>query len=68
VTSAVRGGFGVTFISRSSVENDLAAKTLEEARVADLELDREILLVRASGRSETRAARAFVEFAASRLP
>jgi DNA-binding transcriptional LysR family regulator len=68
VTSAVRAGFGVTFISRSSVEKDLAAGTLEEARVADLELDREILLVRASGRSETRAARAFFEFAASRLP
>jgi len=68
VTSAVRGGYGVTFISRSSVENDLAAGTLEEARVAGLELEREILLVRAAGRSETRAARAFVEFAAGRLP
>ena len=38
VTSAVRGGYGVTFISRSSVENDLAAGTLVEARVAGLEL------------------------------
>ena len=34
VTSAVRGGYGVTFISRSSVENDLAAGTLVEARFA----------------------------------
>jgi DNA-binding transcriptional LysR family regulator len=68
VTSAVRGGYGVTFISRSSVENDLAAGTLAEARVDGLELEREILLVRAAGRSETRAARAFVEFAEGRLP
>ena len=67
VTSAVRGGYGVTFISRSSVENDLAAGTLVEARVAGLELEREIYLVRAAGRAETRAARAFVEFASERL-
>ena len=68
VTSAVRGGYGVTFISRSSVENDLAAGTLTEARVQGLELEREILLVRAAGRSETRVARSFVEFAQGRLP
>jgi DNA-binding transcriptional LysR family regulator len=68
VASAVRGGYGVTFISRSSVENDLEAGTLAEARVVGLELEREILLVRAAGRSETRAARAFLEFAAGRLP
>ena len=67
VTSAVRGGYGITFISRSSVENDLAAGTLVEARVEGLELEREILLVRAAGRSETRAAKAFVEFARERL-
>jgi DNA-binding transcriptional LysR family regulator len=67
VTSAVRGGYGVTFISRSAVENDLAAGTLVEARVAGLELEREIHVVRAAGRSETRAARAFVEFARDRL-
>jgi DNA-binding transcriptional LysR family regulator len=68
VTSAVRGGYGVTFISRSSVENDLAAGTLVEARVEGLRLEREILLVRAAGRSETRAAKAFVDFARERLP
>jgi DNA-binding transcriptional LysR family regulator len=68
VTSAVRGGYGVTFISRSSVENDLAAGTLVEARVAGLELEREILLVRAAGRAETRAARAFLDFAHGQLP
>jgi DNA-binding transcriptional LysR family regulator len=68
VTSAVRGGYGVTFISRSSIESDLTAGTLVEARVKGLELRREIFLVRASGRAETRAARAFVEFARERLP
>jgi DNA-binding transcriptional LysR family regulator len=67
VTSAVRGGYGVTFISRSSVEDDLNAGILAEARVAGLELEREIHLVRAAGRSETRAARAFLEFARERL-
>ncbi len=66
-TSAVRAGYGVTFISRSSIESDLAAGTLAEARVEGLELEREIYLVRAAGRSETRAARAFVEFARERL-
>jgi DNA-binding transcriptional LysR family regulator len=67
VATAVRAGFGVTFISRSSVENDLAVGTLVEARVEDLELERDILLVRAAGRSESRAARAFLDFAATRL-
>jgi DNA-binding transcriptional LysR family regulator len=67
VTSAVRGGYGVTFISRASVESDLAAGTLAEARVEGLELQREIFLVRASGRAETRSARAFVEFARGRF-
>ena len=68
VTSAVRGGHGVTFISRLSIENDLAAGTLSEATVVGLELEREVLLVRAAGRSETRAAREFLEFARNRLP
>jgi DNA-binding transcriptional LysR family regulator len=63
----VRGGYGVTFISHSSIENDLAAGTLVEARVGGLELEREIHLVRAAGRSETRAARAFLEFARPQL-
>jgi len=68
VASAVRGGYGVTFISRSSIENDLAAGTLEEARVDGLELEREIYLVRAAGRSESRASRTFLEFARPQLP
>jgi DNA-binding transcriptional LysR family regulator len=67
VTSAVRAGYGVTFISRSSIEADLRAGTLAEARVEGLSLEREVFLVRASGRSETRAAREFVEFARRRL-
>jgi DNA-binding transcriptional LysR family regulator len=67
VTHAVRGGFGVTFISRMSVENDLAAGTLVEARVEGLQLEREIYLVRATGRSETRSARAFLDFAREHL-
>jgi DNA-binding transcriptional LysR family regulator len=67
VTSAVRAGYGVTFISRSAVEPDLAAGTLVEARVKGLDPQREISLVRATGRAETRAARAFVDFARARL-
>jgi DNA-binding transcriptional LysR family regulator len=68
VRSAVTGGHGVTFISRTGIESDLAAGTIATARVRGLDPVREIFLVRASGRSETRAAHAFVEFARSRLP
>lgn len=67
VTSAVRAGFGVTFISRTSVASDLATGALSAARVEGLELEREIYLVRASGRAETRSAHAFVEFARGRV-
>jgi DNA-binding transcriptional LysR family regulator len=67
VLSAVRAGHGVTFISRRSVEADLAAGTLAEARVEGLELERDVFVVRATGRVETRASRAFLEFAADRL-
>ena len=59
--SAVRAGHGVTFISRRSVEADLAAGTLVEARVEGLELERDVFVVRASGRADTRAARAFLD-------
>ncbi|MEJ7793257.1 MAG: selenium metabolism-associated LysR family transcriptional regulator [Gaiellaceae bacterium] len=68
VRSAVQGGYGVTFISRSAVESDLAAGTLVAARVVGLDAKREISLVRASGRTSTRAAEAFVDFARERLP
>jgi DNA-binding transcriptional LysR family regulator len=65
--SAVIGGFGVTFISRSAIEADLAAGTVATARVEGLEPSREISLVRSTGRAETRVAQAFVEYARSRL-
>src|SRR5919204_439940 len=68
VRSAVESGHGVTFISRSAIENDVAAGTIAEARVRGLEPVREISLVRAVGRHETRVAHAFVEFARALLP
>jgi DNA-binding transcriptional LysR family regulator len=67
VRSAVRAGYGMAFISRSAIESDLAAGTVAEARVEGLEPAREISLVRASGRTTTRAAQAFVDFARERL-
>ncbi|HYX76690.1 MAG TPA: selenium metabolism-associated LysR family transcriptional regulator [Gaiellaceae bacterium] len=67
VKSAAAAGFGVTFISRSGVEAELAAGTLAAARVKGLEPAREISLVRPAGRSPTRAAEAFVEFARGKL-
>jgi DNA-binding transcriptional LysR family regulator len=67
VVSAVRGGYGVAFISRTAIEDDLEGGRLSEARLVGLEAEREIWLVRAAGRSETRAAREFVEFARGRL-
>ncbi len=63
VKSAVEAGHGVTFISRTAVEPELAAGTLAAARVRGLEPSREISLVRAAGRVSTRVADAFVEFA-----
>ena len=65
--SAVVAGFGVTFISRSAIEADLAAGTVAKARVEGLEPSREISLVRSVGRAETRVAQAFVDYARSRL-
>lgn len=67
VRSAVQAGYGVTFISRSAVEPELAAGTLTAARVEELDAKREISLARAAGRTATRAADAFVEFAGGRL-
>jgi DNA-binding transcriptional LysR family regulator len=68
VRSAVAAGQGVTFISRTAVESDLAAGAMATARVRGLDPVREIFLARASGRSETRVVHAFVEFARGRLP
>jgi len=68
VRSAVLAGHGVTFISRLAIEADLAAGTIATARVRGLDPVREIFLARASGRSETRAARAFLAYARENLP
>ena len=67
VRIAVRAGFGVSFISRTSVEADLAEGAIAEARVEGLEPAREISLVRATGRRPTRVAETFVAFARERL-
>jgi len=68
VRSAVLAGHGIAFISRLAIDADLQAGRVATARVQGLDPVREILLARASGRSETRAARAFVAFARERLP
>jgi DNA-binding transcriptional LysR family regulator len=68
VKSAVAAGYGITFISRTAIEAELAAGTLATARVEGLEPAREISLVRATGRAPTRAAQAFVDFARERVP
>ena len=67
VRSAVQAGYGVAFISHSAVESELAAGTLTSAKVEGLDAKREISLVRAAGRTATRAADAFVEFARAEL-
>jgi DNA-binding transcriptional LysR family regulator len=68
VRSAVLAGHGIAFISRLAVDADLDEGRVATARVRGLDPVREIFLARASGRSETRAARAFVSFAQERLP
>ena len=65
--AAVLAGFGATFISKIAIEGDLAAGTLEIARVQGLEPAREVQLARATGRAETRVAQEFVSFARERL-
>jgi DNA-binding transcriptional LysR family regulator len=68
VRSAVVAGHGIAFISRLAIEADLGAGRIAIARVRGLDPVREIFLARASGRSETRAARAFTSFAREHLP
>ena len=67
VRRAVEAGYGVTFISRTAVESELASGQLEEARVEGLEATREISLASATGRARTRVAETFVAFARERL-
>jgi DNA-binding transcriptional LysR family regulator len=68
VRSAVVAGHGIAFISRLAIEADLDAGRIATARVRGLDPVREIFLARATGRSETRAARAFISFAQEHLP
>src|SRR5436305_2481115 len=65
--AAVLGGFGATFISRIAIEGDLAAGTLAVTRVEGLQPARDVQLVRATGRAETRVAQEFVAYARGRL-
>ena len=67
VRSAVLAGYGMTFISRASVEQELASGTLAEVTVEGMDVRREISLARAAGRSASRPADAFVAFARARL-
>jgi DNA-binding transcriptional LysR family regulator len=68
VKAAVAAGHGVTFISRNSMEPELAARSLAFARVKGLDPSREISLVRPTGRTPSRVADAFVGFAREKLP
>jgi DNA-binding transcriptional LysR family regulator len=65
--AAVVSGHGITFISRAAVDADVAAGTIAIARVDGLDPSREISLVRAAGRAESRVAQAFLDFARTRL-
>jgi DNA-binding transcriptional LysR family regulator len=67
VRHAVEAGYGVTFISRTAIESELAAGTLAEAQLAGLDATREISLASASGRARSRVAEAFVAFAGDRV-
>ena len=66
VRSAVLAGYGVTFISRTAVETELAAGTLAEARVGGMDGRREISIAVGTGRVQARVAQAFVAFARER--
>ncbi len=66
VKSAVAAGYGVSFISRTAIEGELAAGTLAEARVEGLEPRRQLYAVRVAGRSPSRAAEAFLDLVRAR--
>jgi DNA-binding transcriptional LysR family regulator len=67
VKSAVAAGYGVAFISRTAIEGELSAGGLAAAQVEGVEPSRQIYIVRARGRSATRAAEAFLSFAKEKL-
>jgi DNA-binding transcriptional LysR family regulator len=68
VRSAVAASQGITFISRSALDADLASGTIAIARVQGLDPVREIFLARAAGRTETRVVRVFLDYAREHLP
>jgi DNA-binding transcriptional LysR family regulator len=68
VRSAVLAGHGLGFISRLAIEADLASGSLATVQVRGLDPVREIFLARAGGRTETHAARAFLDYAREHLP
>jgi DNA-binding transcriptional LysR family regulator len=67
VKSAVAAGYGVSFISRTAIEGELAAGRLAAAQVEGVEPARQIYIVRARGRTSTRAVEAFLAFAKERV-
>jgi DNA-binding transcriptional LysR family regulator len=67
VKSAVAAGYGVSFISRTAIEGELAAGRIAAAQVEGIEPARQIYIVQARGRSHTRAADAFLVFVKERL-
>jgi DNA-binding transcriptional LysR family regulator len=67
VKAAVVAGYGAAFISRNAIEAELASGLLATATVEGLEPVRDVALVRAAGRSPSRAAEAFIEFARERV-
>jgi DNA-binding transcriptional LysR family regulator len=67
VKSAVAAGYGITFISRTAIEGELAAGTLAAARLAGVDPTRQLYVVRARGRPASRVAGAFLSFARERL-
>lgn len=66
VKSAVVAGYGVAFISRTALDDELAAGVLDVASVEGIEPARQIYLVRAGGRPLTRVAESFIELARDR--
>jgi DNA-binding transcriptional LysR family regulator len=67
VRTAAQAGYGATFISRRAVDAELAAGTLAEIHVGELDLQRQIWIARATGRVPGRAAEVFLAFAREQL-
>lgn len=67
VKAAVLDGLGLTVISRLAVEREVADGSLVSLRIEGAGLQRDFWMVRHSGRTLRRAARAFLEFSAVEL-